>query len=127
MSGKSLINPALRAVAHLRSSALPKNVTKSAAAFLSAAPSGGAHTLPDLPYNYDALEPVISSETMTIHHTKHHNTYVTNINASLEKLDSAVSAGDVGTIIGLLCSEIQWWRTPEPHSLLGKSSSKGFY
>ena len=56
MSGKSLINPALRAVAHLRSSALPKNVTKSAAAFLSAAPSGGAHTLPDLPYNYDALE-----------------------------------------------------------------------
>jgi len=101
MSGKSLINPALRAVAHLRSSALPKNVTKSAAAFLSAAPSGGAHTLPDLPYNYDALEPVISSETMTIHHTKHHNTYVTNINASLEKLDSAVSAGDVGTIIGL--------------------------
>ncbi len=44
---------------------------------------------------------VVSAETMTIHHTKHHNTYVTNLNASLEKLDAAVSAGDVSAIIGL--------------------------
>lgn len=44
---------------------------------------------------------VISSETMTIHHSKHHNAYVTNLNIALEKLDAAVSAGDVSGIIGL--------------------------
>lgn len=38
---------------------------------------------------------------MEIHHTKHHNTYVTNLNVALEKLDAAVSAGDVSSIIGL--------------------------
>lgn len=43
----------------------------------------------------------ISAETMTIHHTKHHNTYITNLNASLEKLDAAVSSGDVSGIIAL--------------------------
>lgn len=41
-------------------------------------------TLPELPYDYDALEPTIDKETMNIHHTKHHNTYVTNLNAALE-------------------------------------------
>ncbi|MFC0299739.1 superoxide dismutase [Virgibacillus soli] len=40
--------------------------------------------LPELPYAYDALEPTIDKETMNIHHTKHHNTYVTNLNAALE-------------------------------------------
>jgi superoxide dismutase, Fe-Mn family len=43
----------------------------------------------------------ISAETMTIHHTKHHNTYVTNLNATLEKLDAALSAGNVSTLISL--------------------------
>ncbi|MGT2828501.1 superoxide dismutase SodA [Streptococcus hillyeri] len=41
--------------------------------------------LPDLPYAYDALEPVIDAETMTLHHGKHHATYVANVNAALEK------------------------------------------
>ena len=41
--------------------------------------------LPDLPYAYDALEPYIDAETMTLHHDKHHATYVANANASLEK------------------------------------------
>lgn len=41
-------------------------------------------TLPELPYAYDALEPTIDKETMNIHHTKHHNTYVTNLNGALE-------------------------------------------
>lgn len=41
--------------------------------------------LPDLPYAYDALEPVIDAETMTLHHDKHHATYVANVNAALEK------------------------------------------
>ena len=43
-----------------------------------------AYTLPELPYAYDALEPHIDARTMEIHHTKHHNTYVTNVNKALE-------------------------------------------
>ena len=46
-----------------------------------------AHSLPDLPYAYDALEPVIDARTMEIHHTKHHNTYVTSLNTALEGHD----------------------------------------
>ena len=41
--------------------------------------------LPELPYAYDALEPYIDAETMHLHHDKHHNTYVTNVNAALAK------------------------------------------
>ncbi|HEL0792658.1 superoxide dismutase SodA [Streptococcus equi subsp. zooepidemicus] len=41
--------------------------------------------LPDLPYAYDALEPYFDTETMTLHHDKHHATYVANTNAALEK------------------------------------------
>jgi Fe-Mn family superoxide dismutase len=44
-----------------------------------------AHTLPPLPYPTDALEPHIDQRTMEIHHGKHHNAYVTNLNAALEK------------------------------------------
>lgn len=44
-----------------------------------------AYTLPDLPYSYEALEPYIDVETMHLHHDKHHNTYVTNLNAAIEK------------------------------------------
>lgn len=43
------------------------------------------YTLPDLPYAYDALEPYIDEETMHLHHDKHHNTYVTNLKAAIEK------------------------------------------
>ena len=44
-----------------------------------------AHELPALPYAYDALEPFIDKETMTLHHDKHHAAYVNNLNAALEK------------------------------------------
>ena len=43
------------------------------------------YQLPKLPYGYDALEPYIDVETMHIHHEKHHNAYVTNLNAAIEK------------------------------------------
>jgi Fe-Mn family superoxide dismutase len=44
-----------------------------------------AFSLPDLPYGYNALEPHIDARTMEIHHSKHHQAYVTNLNAALEK------------------------------------------
>jgi Fe-Mn family superoxide dismutase len=44
-----------------------------------------AHSLPPLPYPSDALEPHIDKQTMEIHHGKHHNAYVTNLNAALDK------------------------------------------
>lgn len=42
-----------------------------------------AFTLPELGYEYDALQPYIDAETMEIHHSKHHNAYVTNLNAAI--------------------------------------------
>jgi superoxide dismutase, Fe-Mn family len=47
----------------------------------------GKHTLPDLPYDYAALEPHIDGRTMEIHHTKHHQTYIDKLNAALEGHD----------------------------------------
>jgi superoxide dismutase, Fe-Mn family len=44
-----------------------------------------AHQLPPLPYDFSALEPHIDAQTMQIHHGKHHQAYVTNLNAALEK------------------------------------------
>ena len=44
-----------------------------------------AHTLPPLPYDFAALEPTIDTQTMQIHHDKHHQAYVTNLNAALDK------------------------------------------
>mgnify|MGYP003562151403 FL=1 len=50
-----------------------------------------AYELPQLPYAYDALEPHIDKETMNIHHTKHHNAYVTNLNNALAGHDDLLS------------------------------------
>ena len=42
-----------------------------------------AYSLPDLPYAYDALEPHVDARTMEIHHSKHHNAYITKVNAAI--------------------------------------------
>lgn len=47
------------------------------------------HTLPALPYAYDALEPHIDTQTMQIHHSKHHQTYINNLNAAIEGTEYA--------------------------------------
>ena len=56
------------------------------------------HTLPPLPYEYNALEPFIDEETMRIHHTKHHQTYVDKLNAALKGHDD-LAALDVDDLL----------------------------
>eukprot|EP00884_Botryococcus_braunii_P023036 jgi/Botrbrau1/9416/Bobra.0252s0041.2 len=61
-----------------------------------------AFTLPPLPYDYSALNPYIDTETMQIHHDKHHATYVTNLNAALSKFPELNGLGivDVNALVG---------------------------
>ncbi|KAK6145599.1 hypothetical protein DH2020_022419 [Rehmannia glutinosa] len=58
-------------------------------------------SLPDLPYDYGALEPAISGDIMQIHHQKHHQAYITNYNKALEQLDGAIAKGDASTVVKL--------------------------
>ncbi len=57
-----------------------------------------AYTLPDLPYDYAALEPHISGKIMQLHHDKHHQAYVTGANTALEQLAEARDSGNLGTV-----------------------------
>ncbi len=57
-----------------------------------------SYELPPLPYSHDALEPHIDAQTMQIHHGKHHNAYVTNVNKALERHD-ALAAQSVEALI----------------------------
>merc|ERR1711962_137000 len=75
--------------------------SRSGAAAVTTTAVRGKATLPDLPYDYNALEPVISAEIMQLHHSKHHQTYVNNLNAAEDKLAEAQQKGDVSAIIGL--------------------------
>ncbi|WP_379966244.1 superoxide dismutase [Mn] [Ectobacillus sp. sgz5001026] len=59
------------------------------------------YELPQLPYAYDALEPHFDKETMNIHHTKHHNTYVTNLNAALENYPELAAKSVEDLVAGL--------------------------
>ena len=69
-----------------------------------------AYTLPDLSYAYDALEPDIDARTMEIHHSKHHNAYITNVNTALEGHGDLASK-DVGDLIADLDSVPEAIRT----------------
>jgi Fe-Mn family superoxide dismutase len=60
-----------------------------------------AHSLPPLPYAFDALEPHIDAQTMQIHHGKHHQAYVTNLNAALEKYPELQSKSAEDLIKGI--------------------------
>lgn len=59
------------------------------------------YTLPKLPYAYNALEPVISAQIMELHHSKHHQTYVNNLNAALKSLVIAAKNNDLPAQIAL--------------------------
>ena len=56
------------------------------------------YTLPDLPYDFGALEPHYSAEVLELHHDKHHKAYVDGANTTFEKLGEARESGDFGTI-----------------------------
>jgi len=58
----------------------------------------GRYQLPKLPYAYDALEPFLGKQTVTIHHDKHTAGYVKGLNATLEELAKARQSGDMGSI-----------------------------
>ena len=60
------------------------------------------YELPQLPYNFDALEPYIDAKTMEIHYTKHHQTYTNNLNAALEKCSEDVQNKDITVILSNL-------------------------
>ncbi len=59
------------------------------------------YTLPDLPYDYAALEPYISARIMELHHDKHHATYVKGVNSTIEQLAEARDANSFGHLTGL--------------------------
>ncbi len=58
------------------------------------------YKLPELPYDFGALEPVISAEIMQLHYSKHHQAYVNNLNTALEKSHEAEAKGDLAAMIG---------------------------
>lgn len=63
-----------------------------------------AFELPPLPYEYDALEPVIDAETMHFHHDKHHKAYTDKLNEAVEK-DAALQGKSIEDILGIISSQ----------------------
>lgn len=85
-----------------------------------------AHTLPELPYAMDALEPTISKETLEFHYGKHHQTYVTNLNnlvpgtefenMSLEEIVKAAPAGGVFNNAAQVWNHTFYWNCMAPNA-----------
>ncbi|MET7334726.1 superoxide dismutase [Nonomuraea sp. NPDC005650] len=61
----------------------------------------GDYTLPDMPYDYAALEPAITGEILELHHAKHHAAYVKGANDTLDRLAEARDKGEFGGLVGL--------------------------
>ncbi|PJA20183.1 MAG: superoxide dismutase, partial [Deltaproteobacteria bacterium CG_4_10_14_0_2_um_filter_43_8] len=79
------------------------------------------HTLPQLPYEFSALEPHVDAKTMEIHHGKHHNAYVTNLNAALEQAGGAVADMDIQA----LCLNLD--KVPEAQRTAVRNNGGGHY
>ncbi|KAK5005662.1 Superoxide dismutase [Mn], mitochondrial [Cryomyces antarcticus] len=92
----SLLRTSARAALRASASASSKRAGLAGVSF-----TRGKATLPDLPYDYGALEPAISGKIMELHHSKHHNTYVTSYNAAMEKMAAAQSSEDIQSQIAL--------------------------
>ena len=60
-----------------------------------------AYTLPDLPYDYAALEPAMSGEILELHHDKHHAAYVKGANDTLEQIAEAADTAGPAVTVGL--------------------------
>ena len=85
-----------------------------------------AYSLPDLPYAYDALEPHIDARTMEIHHSRHHNTYITNANTALEG-HADLAATDVEELIADLGSVPEDIRTAVRNNAGGHANHSLFW
>lgn len=86
------------------SDALAQDNNAAGAGWLADGFKDGEYVLPPLPYGYDALEPHIDKETMTLHHDKHHKAYVDGLNKTLKELAALRSAGgeiNVSALTGL--------------------------
>jgi Fe-Mn family superoxide dismutase len=59
------------------------------------------YSLPDLSFDYSALEPQLSARIIELHHSRHHQAYVDGANTTLDKLASARDAGDFASLVGL--------------------------
>jgi Fe-Mn family superoxide dismutase len=88
LTRRALLALALSSAAACGTAAVTRDEDDRAMRPASPQPKPAPHTLPELPYAYNALEPYIDEQTMQIHHGKHHNAYVTNLNKALEGHDA---------------------------------------
>jgi len=96
MSSTLFRSSALRSALRVSASAVPKSAGIAGATFVR-----GKATLPDLPYDYGALEPAISGKIMELHHKNHHQTYVTSYNTFSEQISEAIAKQDIATQLAL--------------------------
>jgi Fe-Mn family superoxide dismutase len=78
-----------------------KTLSTPAKRVISSSRAMSTFKLPDLKYDVSALEPIVSAQIMSIHHSKHHATYVNNLNVASEQLAEAQAKGDISAVIAL--------------------------